>query len=139
MRSILNRRSTISLSVALVSLAMLPVCQAESASPSLDKHARKIEKKLSKYGVGTYVHVNFRDSSETMGSLGVLSNGNFQITDADNNKMQTYAYDDVSEVHKAKEFIGEGSEGRHHHRLLVPVAVSAAAAATAVALVKTVR
>jgi hypothetical protein len=68
-----------------------------------------------------------------------LSGETFQMTDADSNKLETLSYDDVAQVRKAKEYIGEGSEGRHRPRLLLPLLVTAAAAAAAVAVVEAVR
>ena len=40
------------------------------ASLRTEKHARKIEKKLTKYRAGSIVQVNFRDDSVALGSLG---------------------------------------------------------------------
>lgn len=116
----------------------MPAAQAEK-NPNFDKHARKIEKKLSKFHPGSYVQIDFRNNSESIGSLGLLSDATFQVTNADNNKAETYAYADVAQVRKGNAYIGEGSRPGHHIRPLVPIVVAAAAAAAAVAIVEVVR
>ena len=121
--------------LALASFALLATAtHAHAQSPApLDKHARRIEKRLTKFQPGTFLDFEFRDSSQTFGSLGPLSATSFQFTDSDSNRTQTHFYADVSEVKKAKEYIGEGSEPRHHVRLLVPVLLGAGAAAAGIA------
>ena len=127
------------LAIAAFSLIVAAtLAQAQTSAP-LDKHARKIEKRLTKFRQGTFLDFEFRDSSQTFGSLGPLSAASFQFTDADSNKTQTHLYADVSEVKKAKEYIGEGSEPRHHVRLLVPVLIGAGAAAAGIATYEAVR
>ena len=136
----LDRKSFSCLAIALTLIAMTPAALAAgSPNPSLDKHARKIEKKLSRYQPGSYVQIELRDSSERLGALNALSGSTFEIANADNNKIETYAYDDVAEVRKGKEYIGEGSESHHHARLLLPVVISAAAAGAAFGIVESVR
>jgi hypothetical protein len=117
---------------SLTLLAAAQLAQAQSSAP-LDKHARRIEKRLTKFQQGTFLDFEFRDSSQTFGSLGALSATSFQFTDSDSNKTQTHLYAEVSEVKKAKEYIGEGSEPRHHVRLLLPVLIGAGAAAAGIA------
>ncbi len=127
------------LAIAAFSLiAAATLVQAQTSAP-LDKHARKIEKRLAKFRQGAFLDFEFRDSSQAFGSLGPLSAASFQFTDADSNKTQTHLYAEVSEVKKAKEYIGEGSESRHHVRLLVPVLIGAAAAAAGIATYEAVR
>lgn len=122
--------------VALVATATL--AQAQSPAP-LDKHARKIEKRLTKFRPGTLLDFEFRDSSQTFGSLGPLSATSFQFIDSDSNRTQTHLYADLMEVKKAKEYIGEGSEPRHHVRLLVPVIIGAGVAAGGIAAYEVLR
>ena len=114
---------------------MAPACRAQSAT-HLDKHARKIERRLAKYQPGSYLQIDFRDSSESFGSLGALSATSFQFTDADNNRTQTYLYSGVARVKKANEYIGEGSGHRHPMRLWIPLVIGAAVAGGAVAAVE---
>jgi hypothetical protein len=131
MKSVLRffgRRSILSIAGALACIAMFSAARAQSA-PQLDKHARKIEKRLAKFQPGTYLDFAFRDSSETYGSLGALSNASFQFTNADSNRVETHSYDDLARVKRAKEYIGSGSEPGRHVRLLVPVLIGAGAAA----------
>lgn len=137
---ILRRQSivTIILAAAFASIVVAPACPAQSGAP-LDKHARKIEKRLAKFRPGTYLDFEFRGSSATFGSLGALSSASFQFTDADSNKTETHLYAEVARVTKAKEYIGHGSEPRHHVRLLVPVLIGAGAAAAGIATYEAVR
>ncbi len=132
-----RRTSIVSIVVALVSLAMVSATQAESPNP-LDKHARKIEKRLAKFQSGTYLEFELRDSSQIYGSLGSLSSSSFQFTNADSNKVETYSYDELERVKKGKEYIGSGSEPGRHVRLLVPIVIGACAAAAALAVVEVV-
>ena len=137
---ILRRRSIVIaiLAAAFASIVVAPACPAQSGAP-LDKHARKVEKRLAKFRPGTYLDFAFRDSSETFGSLGPLSAASFQFTDADSNKTETHLYAEVARVKKAKEYIGQGSEPKHHLHLLVPVLVGAGAAAAGIATYEAVR
>jgi hypothetical protein len=131
------RRSAVRIlaAAAFVSFTLLAganFAPAQSSAP-LDKHARRIEKRLAKYSQGTFLDFEFRDSSQTFGSLGPLSAASFQFTDSDSNKTQTHLYADLVEVKKAREYIGEGSEPRHHIHLLVPVIIGAGVAAAGIA------
>jgi hypothetical protein len=141
--SLFRCKSTVHIlaALALASFALLAtatLAHAQSSAP-LDKHARRIEKRLTKFRQGAFLDFEFRDSSQTFGSLGPLSAASFQFTDSDSNRTQTHLYADVSEVKKAKEYIGEGSEPRHHVRLLVPVLIGAGAAAAGIATYEVLR
>jgi len=129
---IVQRKLIAPVAIAWLLIALPPACQAQS-DPPLDKHARKIEKRLARFRPGTYLDFEFRDSSQNFGALGPLSDASFQFTDSESNKTETHLYADVARVSKAKEYIGEGSEPRHHVRLLVPVLVGAGAAAAGIA------
>jgi hypothetical protein len=130
-------KSIIPLAVACMFLALTLCSRAQSTAP-LDKHARRIEKRLTKFPQGTVLDFEFRDSFKTFGSLGPLSPASFQFTDSDSNKTQTHFYSDLVEVKKAREYIGEGSEPRHHVRL-VPVIIVAGVAAAGIATYEIVR
>ena len=110
-----------------------PICRAESQA-HLAKHARKVEKKLAHYPAGTYLHVVFRDRSETVGSLAALSTASFSLTNADTNARQSFSYVDVARVEKGETFIGEGSAHRHFPLLVPAIVVGGAAAAAATVL-----
>jgi hypothetical protein len=138
MKTGLDRKSLLVLAVAVIAFAVSPAAFPQQ-NPNLDKHARKVEKRLSKFRAGSFVQIDFRNGSESLGLLGPLSEATFQMTDADNNQKETYNYEDVADVRKGKEYIGDGSEPGHRPRLLVPVVIGAAAAAAAVAIVETVR
>jgi hypothetical protein len=138
MKRIVDRKVLLCLVAALTVFATAPTANTQENS-SLDKHSRKVEKKLSKFRQGSYVQIDFRDSSESFGSLGALSGTTFQLTNADNNQTETFSYSSVADVRKGKAYIGEGSEPGHHPHLLLPVVIGAAAAAAAVAVVETVR
>jgi hypothetical protein len=140
MKTGLDRKTITCLAIALTLAAMAPNTLAEgNPNPGLDKHSRKIEKRLSKYHEGSYVQLELRDSSERLGALGELSGSSFQIANADNNKLETYAYSDVSVVRKGKEYIGQGSETHHRPRFLIPLVITAGAAGAAFAIVEAVR
>jgi len=125
--------------LATVLLAAAPqIGQASTSSQPVDKHARKIEKRLARFRPGAYLDFEFRDASETFGALGELSGTSFQFTDSDSNKIETRSYADLERVKPAKEFIGEGSQHRHV-RLLVPALVTAGAAAAGIATYEVVR
>lgn len=125
-------------SIACLLVATVPACQAGTGT-QLDKHARKVEKHLAKFHSGTYLRFDFRDNTQSYGSLGALSDASFQFTDTDSNKLETRSYDDLARVTKGAEYIGAGSEPGHHVRLLVPLLIGAVAAGAAVAIVETVR
>jgi hypothetical protein len=124
--------------IAFVCAPYIPVAQAQSA-PQLDKHARRIAKHLTKYRPGAYLDFEFRDSSESYGSLGRLAETSFEFTNADSNKVESHSYDELAHVKKAKEYIGAGSEGRHRVHLLLPVVISAAVVAAGIATYEALR
>lgn len=132
------RKSFLSVAMASALILAIPAGQAQTA-PELSKHARKMEKRLSRYGSGTYLDLAFRDSSQAYGSLGQLSAVSFQFTDSDSNRLETRSYDDVTNVKKAKEYIGSGSEPGRHFHLSMPILIGAGAAAAAFAIVEVVR
>jgi hypothetical protein len=105
---------------ALLSLAMMafvPVSQSQSTT-NLDKHARKIEKTLAKYPAGSYLHLVFRDDTESSGALGTLSETSFSFTNAETNAKETHRYSDVARAEKGKKYIGEGTAHRHQFHIL---------------------
>lgn len=112
--------------------------RAQSAE-KIEKHARKIERKVAKYRTGALLQVDFRDNSEALGSLGDVYDATFQVTNADSNKVQTFNYADVTRVRKTKEYIGAGSEPEHHFHHWVPVFIVAAAAGGGVAAYEAIR
>ena len=134
----LRCNSLLLVAIAFAAIALAPNCQAES-SAKLEKHARKIEKRLGKFRTGTLLQVDFRDNSEALGSLGNLSDATFQITNTESNKVQTFNFADVARVRKAKENIGAGSGSGHHIRLWIPLVIGAVAAGGAVAAVELTR
>jgi hypothetical protein len=135
-----DRKFFLCLTVALFTIATVPAALAETnPSASLDKHARKIEKHLAKLRTGSYIQLDFRDRAESVGSLGALSQTTFQFTDADNNRVETYSYSDVSGVRQGKAYIGEGSEYGHHFRIRLPVLIVTGAVAAGAATYLAVR
>ena len=131
-----RRKSIVSLAIAWALIAVVPASQAESAA-RIDKHTRKIEKRLAKYRTGAFLQVDLRDNTEVLGSLGELSGTTFLLTSSDNNRKMTISYADVAQVKKGREYIGEGSEPVHHIPHLAPILIGAVAAGAAVALVET--
>ena len=135
MKRIFAGKSMVGLALVWSLLATLlaagPACQAQS-SPNLDKHARKVYKKLTKYRSGTCLNVALRDGTESTGELGALTPTAFTITNADNNTPETHQYSEVAGVQRGREYIGAGSGPGHHIRLWVPVVVGVVAAGAAV-------
>lgn len=87
----------------------------DKQSASLSKHARKIERKLVHYKLGTPIHLVMSDGSDRYGTLGKLSATSFSFTDGDSNAVETVQYSDVNSAQKGSAPIGEGSVHRHHH------------------------
>ena len=135
---IFRRKSMVSVAITWSLIAFVPACQAQSVVP-LDKHARKVEKRLVKFRPGAFLDFEFRDGSQTYGALGPLSDVSFQFINSDSNKTETHLYADVARVSKAKEYIGQGSGPKHHIRLLVPVLVGACVAAGGIAAYEVMR
>ncbi len=136
--SLIRRSFILPVAFALAFSALLPAAQAQSA-PQLDKHARKIEKRLAKFDRGTYLGVDLRDGAQAYGSLGELANTSFQFTDSDSNKVETYSYSDIERVKKAKEYIGSGSEPGRHIRIPLPVLIASGLVAAGAAAYLAIR
>jgi len=134
----LDRTSLLLLTIVFVTFAIVPAAFTQQI-PNLDKHARRIEKKLSKYRAGSFVQVDLRNDSISLGKLGQLSDSTFQVVDSDTNKPVTFAYNDVSQVHPAKQYIGEGSEPGHHFHVRLPLLITAGAVAAGAATYLAVR
>jgi hypothetical protein len=115
MGSILRSKWLVSLAFAGALLACAPTGLAQSA-PHLDKHARKIHRKLTKYKPGSYLEYKFRDHTDSVGNLGAVSATSFTFTNADSNARETHSYNDVARVKKGKTYIGKGT-GPHRHFL----------------------
>jgi hypothetical protein len=121
MLDIFRSKSIVRLMLAWTLIAVVPVCQAQSTA-NLDKHSRKIHRKLAKYPPGTYVRVVLRADPDKYGALGAISETTFTIRNAESNAMETHAYSEVARVEKGKEYIGAGSEPEHHvHWLMLGI------------------
>ncbi|HEY1649092.1 MAG TPA: hypothetical protein VGF96_14015 [Terracidiphilus sp.] len=131
MKAVFGGKSIVRIVLAWALIGIIPVCQAQFGS-GLDKHARKIHKKLVKYPSGTYLSVAFRDGTQSAGALGALTETSFTFTNADNNASEMHSYNEVARVQRGKEYIGEGSGPGHHIRLWVPVVLGVVAAGAAV-------
>ena len=134
----LRCNSCMLIAVTFLMVGFGPTSRAQS-SAKIEKHARKIEKRLTKYRTGTLLQVDFRDNSEALGSLGDVSDATFQITNAESNKVQTFNYADVTRVSKTKEYIGAGSGPGHHFHHWIPVLIVAAAAGGGIAAYEATR
>jgi hypothetical protein len=132
MKIALDRKSLLCLVVAFTLLATVPAAFTQQ-NPNLDKHARRIEKKLTKFRAGSFVQIDLRNDSMSLGSLGSLSESTFQVVDSDTNKAVTFAYSDVASVHKGMQYIGEGSEPGHRFHISLPVLIAAGAVAAGAA------
>jgi hypothetical protein len=149
MRALLSRSSLVRPALTWLMIAIVPLtliaastqARAESstgASASLDKHARRIHKRLSRYSTGTIVNVELRDGSARDGVLSAMREESFTLTDSDSNAQETHAYSDVARVSRAKEYIGDGMEPSHHffQHPWVPVVVGVVAAGAAMTAVE---
>lgn len=137
MKTIFRKGSTVLLRLTLASImiaiALVPVCQAQSAdSPNLDKRARKIHKLVEKYPAGTYVSVVLRDGTESAGALRSVGSASFTLNNADSNDPETHSYADVTRVERGREYIGAGSGSEHHIHWIRWSVVGVAAAGAAV-------
>lgn len=113
MRVSFGGKIVLCLGAALALVVCVPLCQAKSGSKS-DKHAQKIEKKLSKYKTGTLLRVAFNDNTECTGTVNTLSDVSFTFNNSETNAKETHNYSDVSSVDKGKEYIGQGSAPKKH-------------------------
>jgi len=100
------------LAVTLVLAASVPLCEARSGSKA-EKHAQKIQKKLSKYKAGTLLHLQFNDNTECTGTLNTLADTSFTFNNSETNAKESHNYSDVSDVEKGQSYIGKGSVPRH--------------------------
>jgi hypothetical protein len=125
------RISFLCILLAPVLFSQRGLCRAESAR-HLDKHIRKMQKKLDNYGPGTYLRVVFLDHSQVVGIVGQINANSFTFTDADNNVTRSYGYADVASIDRGDTYVGEGSRHRHFPRLLI-AGVAGAVAAGAIA------
>ena len=126
----------ITLTCILLASVLLASAPAGQAQASLDRHARKIQKKLGRYPAGSYLHLVLHGSSNSYGALGTVSDASFTFKSADTNAMSTYSYYDVVRVRTDREPIGQGSEPEHHYfrtRTLIIAGVLAAGAGVAAA------
>jgi hypothetical protein len=135
-------RAATHLTLILTLAAFAPLCLAESANvvpganPNLDKHARKIQRELSHFKQGSYVHLTFVDGSGRTVAVDTLQDTSFSAINAETNKPETHDYDVIAHVSRDKGYIGEGSEERVHHvRLWVPITAALVAGAAATAFV----
>jgi hypothetical protein len=113
MRLFFSSKRVVCVAAALALMVCVPACVALSFKSNPEKQARKIESKLAKYPAGSSLHFYFRDKSDSVGSLGALSDTSFAFTNLDSNAKETRSYSDVLRVEKSKQYIGEGSAPRH--------------------------
>jgi hypothetical protein len=113
MKGTLGGKTLLCLAMALMLIACVPMCQAKSG-PKPDKHAQKMQKKLSKFKPGTLLHLEFNDNTECTGKLMTLSDASFTVNNTETNALETHQYGDLSQAEKGKEYIGQGSAPKHH-------------------------
>ena len=112
MRPLFRSSSALRIAVAAVLVIVVPLCQAQSPSPSLDRHARKVQKILAACPLGGHVHLILHDQSDLFGYLGNLSPGSFELLDPQTRAPRTLAYDQVERV----DCEGRTWGGAYHHR-----------------------
>jgi len=113
MRVFLGNKPALCLAAAMILVGCVPVCQAGSGT-KFDKHAQKIEKKISRFKTGTLLHLEFNNNTECSGTVNTLADTSFTINNSETNAKETHLYSDVSRVEKGKEYIGQGSTPKHH-------------------------
>jgi hypothetical protein len=113
MRGIFWGKRALCLAAAVLLVVSTPICQARSDSRA-DKHAQKVQKKLSKYKTGTLLHLEFNDNSECTGTVNTLTDTSFTFNNTETNAKESHNYSDVSNVEKGKTYIGQGSAPKRH-------------------------
>ena len=113
MNRVFGGKRALCLAAALLLVACVPLCQARSGSKA-EKHAQKVQKKLSKYKTGTLLHLEFSDNTECTGTVNTLSDASFTFNNTETNAKESHDYSDVSNVEKGKEYIGQGSAPKRH-------------------------
>ena len=108
MRGFFGGKRLLCLAAALVLIVSVPVCQARSGSKA-EKHAQKVQKKLSRYKAGTLLHLEFNNNTECLGTVITLSDTSFAFNNSETNAKENHNYSDVSDVDKGKAYIGQGS------------------------------
>ena len=109
----LGKKLAVSLAVTSALVFFVPTGHAASAK-GLEKQAKKIESKLANFPKGAFLHLFFRDGSDSSGKLDKLADNSFTFTNSDSNADETHPYADVTKVEKGKEYIGEGSGPKKH-------------------------
>jgi hypothetical protein len=109
----LGKKLVISLAVMTALVLSVPAGHAASAK-GLEKQAKKIESKLANFPKGAFLHLFFRDGSDSSGKLDKLADNSFTFTNSDSNADETHPYTDVTKIEKGKEYIGEGSGPKKH-------------------------
>lgn len=104
----MGKKLAVSVAVAMSLALTAPACHAVSAK-GVEKQAHKIESKLARFPKGAFLHLFFRDGTDSTGKLNNLADNNFTFTNTDSNSDETHAYGDVTRIEKGKEYIGEGS------------------------------
>ena len=113
----LGKKLALSIAMATALVLSAPAGHAASAAKSLEKQAKKIESKLANFPKGAFLHLFFRDGSDSSGKLDKLADNSFTFTNSDSNADETHPYADVTKVEKGKEYIGEGSGPKRHIRI----------------------
>lgn len=118
MRRLFGRKAVLYLAAACVLAACVPLCQARTA-PSADKqaqaaqkHAQKMQKKLSRFKAGSLIHLEFNNNTECTGKLLDLADSSFTLNNVETNAKETHNYSEVSNVEKGQEYIGKGSTSK---------------------------
>jgi hypothetical protein len=130
MKTLFRSRTIAHLALAWALIALLPMCLAQN-SHTLDKHARKVYKTLSRYPTNTYLHLQMRDGTDLFGTLGTMKGASFGFVDSDNNATETIAYDSVDRVRHDAQTVSEGDYPHPHRHLLPALLIGAVAGAGA--------
>jgi hypothetical protein len=138
MKSFFRRSSVLAFALVLSLLGNSVLAPAQSAAPPLDKHSKKIQKKLANYPEGSYLHLVMADAPDAYGRLGTMSETGFTFTAADNNAPANLRYSAVEKVKDDDQRVGRGAEPIHI-RHLVPILITVGAAAAGFATYQAIK
>jgi hypothetical protein len=113
MRRLFSGRLGVMLAVLALVWVAVPATRS-FAKDNPEKHARKIEKKITHYKPGTLLRVVLTNGNESQGALTKFDEQGFTLTNSETNASETHQYGEVDSVGKGSNAIGKGSGARHH-------------------------
>lgn len=105
------------------------VCQAQESPVHLNRHARKIQRSISDYPPGSFLHIVMHDRSDRFGELGRKTGASFELVDTKTRTPVLFEYGDVRKIDVGSTIEGNGWGHRWHHGLFIPITIVAGVAA----------